>query len=132
LITPGAAVHETIHHWWGNSVRIASWGDFWISEGVTTYFTGFYDEAATGVNSACMVRSRQPNAAADQDPLDRFNTDPYCIGAAAVDDVRQILARLIGMKTRDPAAVTAFLYLFRTVHDEYESRTITRRRIVHR
>lgn len=33
------AYHELAHHWSGNLVRIASWNDFWLSEGVAEYLT---------------------------------------------------------------------------------------------
>lgn len=33
------AVHELAHHWSGNLVRISSWNDLWLSEGVTEYLT---------------------------------------------------------------------------------------------
>lgn len=37
LNKPASAVHEIAHHWWGDNVHIAHGGDFWISEGFTTY-----------------------------------------------------------------------------------------------
>jgi aminopeptidase N len=33
-------IHETTHHWCGNLVRLASWNDFWLSEGCANYLTG--------------------------------------------------------------------------------------------
>ncbi|HMR05991.1 MAG TPA: M1 family aminopeptidase [Polyangiaceae bacterium] len=35
------AVHEAVHHWWGNDVRIADWPHFWLSEGLTEWTTVF-------------------------------------------------------------------------------------------
>lgn len=44
------AFHELGHHWSGNLVRIRTWNDFWLSEGLTEYLTakaiGFVDGAA--------------------------------------------------------------------------------------
>jgi aminopeptidase N len=34
-----AAVHETVHHWFGDGVHIAHWGELWMSEGFTNYAT---------------------------------------------------------------------------------------------
>ncbi len=34
-----ACVHETAHMWFGDSVRIAHWGELWMSEGFTNYAT---------------------------------------------------------------------------------------------
>jgi aminopeptidase N len=33
-------IHETSHHWCGNLVRLASWNDFWLSEGCANYMAG--------------------------------------------------------------------------------------------
>lgn len=33
-------VHEAVHGWYGNGIRIACWEDFVLSEGTTTYLTG--------------------------------------------------------------------------------------------
>lgn len=118
LVSPDDAVHEVIHHWWGDSVRIESWGDFWISEGLTTYFTGFFDEVKTGVNTACAVRSRKLDVATDHDPMDQFNTDPYCIGAAAIHDVREWLSAELQLDARSPQAMTQFLRMFRLVYQD--------------
>ena len=41
-------VHELVHHWIGNAVRIASWNDFWISEGFAENLTGLYLLATYG------------------------------------------------------------------------------------
>ncbi len=35
------AVHEAVHHWWGNHVQIADWPHFWLSEGMTDWTTLF-------------------------------------------------------------------------------------------
>ena len=35
------AVHEAVHHWWGNHVQIADWPHFWLSEGMTDWTTVF-------------------------------------------------------------------------------------------
>jgi aminopeptidase N len=40
--------HELAHHWSGNLVRIATWNDFWLSEGLTDYLTGRFIEAHDG------------------------------------------------------------------------------------
>ncbi|OGQ26600.1 MAG: hypothetical protein A2138_17045 [Deltaproteobacteria bacterium RBG_16_71_12] len=37
--TVEAGVHEAAHHWFGDGVRIAHWGELWMSEGFTNYAT---------------------------------------------------------------------------------------------
>jgi aminopeptidase N len=43
--------HELAHHWSGNLVRIATWNDFWLSEGVTDYLTGRFIETHDGAEA---------------------------------------------------------------------------------
>lgn len=42
------AAHEVAHHWFGDNLRIASWPDFWMSEGFTDYSTWRYFREAEG------------------------------------------------------------------------------------
>lgn len=49
--TPSAAwivAHEMAHQWWGNLVTCASWQDFWLNEGITTFMTAAWKEHAFG------------------------------------------------------------------------------------
>jgi aminopeptidase N len=41
-------VHELAHSWSGNLVTNATWNDFWLNEGFTTYFERRLDEALYG------------------------------------------------------------------------------------
>lgn len=41
-------VHELAHQWWGNLVTCASWRDFWLNEGITTFMTAAWKEHAFG------------------------------------------------------------------------------------
>lgn len=43
-----AAVHETAHHWFGDGVHIAHWGELWMSEGFTNYATFRFFEKHEG------------------------------------------------------------------------------------
>ncbi len=42
------AAHEVAHHWFGDNLRIASWPEFWMSEGFTDYATWRYYRHAHG------------------------------------------------------------------------------------
>ncbi len=46
------AIHELCHHYSGNGVRIATWADFWLSEGFTEYLTHRSIEAVYGKDVA--------------------------------------------------------------------------------
>lgn len=102
----GAARHETLHMWWGNSVRIATWGDFWISEGITTYFETYFNELTTGQRQAMLSNLgsmvRPPNI------VPRLEGTAYVKGAAAVYDLRRRIALLLGRSMDDPDARAAF------------------------
>ncbi len=46
--------HELAHSWSGNLVTNATWNDFWLNEGVTTYFTIRIGEVLYGKEEAAM------------------------------------------------------------------------------
>ena len=41
-------VHELAHQWWGNLVTCATWQDFWLNEGITTFMTAAWKESQFG------------------------------------------------------------------------------------
>lgn len=41
-------VHELAHQWWGNLVTCATWQDFWLNEGITTFMTAAWKEHRFG------------------------------------------------------------------------------------
>jgi leukotriene-A4 hydrolase len=38
LMSEGLIVHELVHSWFGNLVTNSNWENFWINEGITTFF----------------------------------------------------------------------------------------------
>lgn len=40
--------HELAHQWWGNGVTNASWNDFWLNEGLSTFMAAAYLEHRFG------------------------------------------------------------------------------------
>ncbi|MDQ0465512.1 aminopeptidase N [Caulobacter ginsengisoli] len=42
------AAHELAHQWWGNLVTCASWDDFWLNEGITTFMVAAWKEKRWG------------------------------------------------------------------------------------
>lgn len=119
-----AAVHEIVHHWWGNNVHIPHWGDFWISEGFTTYVTGLYDEYVTGKNTSCLdyESTKKLNNPDSTDPNDIFDLVPYCKGAASLHDLRENLQRISG---NDLNATKAFLDILSNLYKHYKGKSLS-------
>jgi aminopeptidase N len=40
--------HELAHQWWGNLVTCASWDDFWLNEGITSFMVAAWKEHRWG------------------------------------------------------------------------------------
>lgn len=40
--------HEMAHQWWGNLVTCATWRDFWLNEGITTFMVAAWKEHRFG------------------------------------------------------------------------------------
>ncbi len=47
--------HELAHSWSGNLVTNATWSDFWLNEGFTSYFENRIMEALYGPERAAML-----------------------------------------------------------------------------
>lgn len=120
MVTPEATVHEVAHHWWGNTVYIEHWGDFWISEGFTTYFTGFFDEIKTGRNTACRQETGRLNNPPETDPLTIFDDTAYCKGASAVAAMREMLAKLAKVEMRSAAERKIFWQYSRRLFEAHK------------
>ena len=132
LVDPGAAVHETVHHWWGDGVLIARWSDVWISEGFTTYLTGVFSENAQG-NPACMIPGNvRLDDSVDADPFDVYGRT-YCGGAKALHELRAVLASQGGISPSDwRLSRLVFLALTRDLYQELKGRPTTTEEILGR
>lgn len=120
MISPEATTHEVAHHWWGNTVYIEHWGDLWISEGLTSYFTGFYNEIARGKYEECSSTKGILNNSADTDPLKIFDDTPYCKGAAAITDLRVTIERLVAESGRQRLRRDGFLQVMRDLYETFK------------
>jgi leukotriene-A4 hydrolase len=58
--------HELAHSWSGNLVTNATWRDFWLNEGVTTYVENRIMEAVYGAERAAMLRGLQRRELQDE------------------------------------------------------------------
>ena len=60
--------HELAHSWSGNLVTNATWSDFWLNEGFTSYFENRIMEEVYGVEYARMLESLSRRSLADELP----------------------------------------------------------------
>jgi aminopeptidase N len=79
------AVHETAHHWFGDNIRIATWGDFWMSEGFTNYATYRFYDAKEGPEKLHQLLDR-----AKGEVRDALADNPHALSAPAHTDVNEI------------------------------------------
>lgn len=79
------AVHETAHHWFGDNIRIASWGDFWMSEGFTNYATYRFFGATEGEAKLHQLLDR-----AKGEVRSALADNPHALAAEAHTDVNEI------------------------------------------
>ncbi|MBY0371733.1 hypothetical protein K2X33_13700 [bacterium] len=123
LISSQHVVHEIVHDWFGNGIQFRKWNDFWLSEGFTSYMTGFYSEVTTGRNTAKLdkVDKKTLNpAGAEADPLGQFfgTSTPYYKGAAAVADFRRLLAQQLKVETGSEEERARFLSVLSKLYQE--------------
>ena len=103
--------HELAHSWSGNLVTNATWDDFWLNEGFTSYFENRIMEAVYGADYAAMLESlSRTGLDAELEELDEADThlrlnlegrDPdegmtaiaYDKGAAFLFTVEEIVGR---------------------------------------
>jgi leukotriene-A4 hydrolase len=105
--------HELAHSWSGNLVTNATWADFWLNEGFTTYIESRIMEALRGAEYADMLRqlgredlhatleelgSTSPDTRlhldlAGRDPDDGMNDIAYEKGAAFLMTVESVVGR---------------------------------------
>jgi len=103
--------HELAHSWSGNLVTNATWDDFWLNEGFTSYFENRIMEAVYGRDAAVQEQvlawdglqdelktlppadTRLHLELAGRDPDEGMNTIAYDKGAAFLRTIEQIARR---------------------------------------
>jgi aminopeptidase N len=103
--------HELAHSWSGNLVTNATWDDFWLNEGFTSYFENRIMEAVYGREAAVQEQVLAWNGLQDElktlapadtrlhldltgrDPDDGMNTIAYDKGAAFLRTIERIAGR---------------------------------------
>jgi leukotriene-A4 hydrolase len=107
----GLVSHELAHSWSGNLVTNATWSDFWLNEGFTTYIENRIQEEVYGVEQALMEQvldrreiERELSAFEardqilhidlhDRDPDDGCTRVPYVKGALLLRQMEQAFGR---------------------------------------
>ncbi|MBI3185038.1 MAG: hypothetical protein HYZ28_23100 [Myxococcales bacterium] len=79
------AAHEVAHHWFGDNLRIKSWGDFWMSEGFTNYATYRFFRHAEGEQRYLKLLDH-----AKDEVKDALEANPHALSAPAHTDVHEI------------------------------------------
>jgi hypothetical protein len=84
------AIHEVVHHWWGNDVRIADWEHLWMNEGLTDWMTVFaiYEE----LGDPSSARLVQDNVRARAAELSRATPAPGPLRFADAGEIMMQIA----------------------------------------
>lgn len=125
----GLVSHELAHSWSGNLVTNATWADFWLNEGFTTYIENRIQEAVFGEELAAMeqVLDRRKldeelaGLPKEQQALHATTADPD-EGVTQVPYVKGSLFVRLMEKTFGRAAMDAYL---RGYFDHFAFRSIT-------
>jgi aminopeptidase N len=72
--TVEAAVHETMHSWWGDGVFIEHWGELWMSEGFTNYTTFRFFEKHESLKKFHQLLDDAKNTLREQVDVDAHST----------------------------------------------------------
>ncbi|WP_435770674.1 M1 family metallopeptidase [Nocardioides sp. SYSU DS0651] len=51
-LSAAVVVHETAHHWYGDTVSPADWSEVWMNEGMTMYLQGMWEAEQEGITVA--------------------------------------------------------------------------------
>ncbi|MEM6783614.1 MAG: M1 family aminopeptidase [Bacteroidota bacterium] len=87
-------VHEVAHMWFGNRVTIRDYADLWLSEGIVSYLTTMFYEAADGPDMARELRVRMADFASSNDLYDA--RQPLVLDT--VEDPMDLVGRTVYLK----------------------------------
>ncbi len=122
----GANVHEIAHHWFGNSVFIKHWGDFWISEGFTTYLDDLYQEVYAEVPESRWLTARDGifNFNEDIDVNTIFDDKPYRTGASSIHALRKALRDTCNVEARSAEDYQIIYAMLRSIYQTFKGKRL--------
>ncbi len=120
-----ASVHEIAHHWFGNQVFIKHWGDFWISEGFTTYLDGLYREIYLLQERKWLdKRDKYFNFSEKTDPYEIFDNAPYVTGASSLHALRMKINNACLFTPKSNEDYNAIFNVIKSIYQNYKYRPL--------
>lgn len=114
--------HELAHHWSGNLVRIASWNDLWLSEGVADYLDNRFVAARDGVEAERTAWRSERAAALAAEALEKHALrppDPEVDMQSILDQVSYAKGAWVLRMLQRRMGERAFTRFLRTWFDEH-------------
>lgn len=131
-----SAAHEVAHAWFGNTVQLPHWGDFWWKEGLAEFMGAFpsgdFEDAKL---CDCPTAPLAQPAAFDPMailslPVQFGGGAVYCQSHGAIFDLHRRTAEAAGLTIRDRPARVLMLAVLRDLHAAFAGRTMSSAELV--
>lgn len=125
--------HEISHHWWGNSVRINHWGDYWISEGFATYTNRLFKEAHNDdISSFCKEFDMNDilNQPPETDPMIISDQTARCKGVSALQDLRMSIAQLLKIENDTTKNRELMIIVLKDLYIKFRGKTLETKQFI--
>jgi len=110
--------HEAAHMWWGDCVSIATWADFWLSEGFASYGDALWQEGGYGVEALQNRMRTFRNQYFAEDANNRFPIyDPEVLLSSTVYEKGAWIVHMLRRVFNDDEAFFAMLQDYRAAHE---------------
>ncbi len=110
--------HEAAHMWWGDCVSIATWADFWLSEGFASYGDALWQEGGYGVEALRNRMRAFRNMYFAEDTGNRFPIyDPEVLLSSTVYEKGAWIVHMLRRVFDDAPAFFAMLQDYRAAYE---------------